>query len=209
MRIPSVVIRCSSTRPKETSECANSPALKIGFQNFPMDRFGVQKPALKAQARTPVIPSVVAQEEVDENTLVEQRQYWLGAQLHSLEGSEFSAFGVSQQDLGVQLADVPHDSPAAKAGLQTNDVVQQVKGVKVSDTQGLFAALIASGPAAMQICLVRNQQTTDVTLADVPYVLTETANTAGAFKLLVLQPTASSAITSRPSRETTRSPPDG
>jgi hypothetical protein len=33
-----------------------SPALKLGFVNFPMDRFGVQKPELKAIARTPEIP---------------------------------------------------------------------------------------------------------------------------------------------------------
>src|SRR6266568_481779 len=33
-----------------------SPALSLGFVNFPMDRFGVQKPALKALARTPVLP---------------------------------------------------------------------------------------------------------------------------------------------------------
>jgi len=33
-----------------------SPALTLGFVNFPMDRFGVQKAALKALARTPVLP---------------------------------------------------------------------------------------------------------------------------------------------------------
>jgi len=33
-----------------------SPALSLGFVNFPMDRFGVQKPALRALARTPVLP---------------------------------------------------------------------------------------------------------------------------------------------------------
>ena len=30
-----------------------SPALALGFKNFPMDEFGVQKPSLKAIARTP------------------------------------------------------------------------------------------------------------------------------------------------------------
>jgi hypothetical protein len=35
-----------------------SPALKLGFVNFPMDQFGVQKPELKAIARTPEIPAV-------------------------------------------------------------------------------------------------------------------------------------------------------
>jgi len=35
-----------------------SPALKTGFVNFKMDSFGVKKPALKAIAKTPVIPGV-------------------------------------------------------------------------------------------------------------------------------------------------------
>jgi hypothetical protein len=34
-----------------------SPALKIGFQNFPMDQFGVTSARLKVIARTPVLPS--------------------------------------------------------------------------------------------------------------------------------------------------------
>jgi len=33
-----------------------SPALALGFKNFPMEQFGVQKPALKKIARTPVPP---------------------------------------------------------------------------------------------------------------------------------------------------------
>jgi hypothetical protein len=35
-----------------------SPALKFGFQNFPMDQFGVVSPELKAIARTPEIPDL-------------------------------------------------------------------------------------------------------------------------------------------------------
>ncbi len=35
---------------------AGSPALKVGFINFPMDRFGVQSPRLRALARTPEFP---------------------------------------------------------------------------------------------------------------------------------------------------------
>jgi hypothetical protein len=34
-----------------------SPAMKLGFVNFPMDQFGVQSPRLKALARTPEIPT--------------------------------------------------------------------------------------------------------------------------------------------------------
>ena len=35
-----------------------SPVLKLGFMNFPMDHFGVQKPELKAIARTPEMPKI-------------------------------------------------------------------------------------------------------------------------------------------------------
>ncbi len=38
-----------------------SPALALGFKNFPMDQFGVQKPGLKAIARTPQIPATRGQ----------------------------------------------------------------------------------------------------------------------------------------------------
>jgi len=37
-----------------------SPALTLGFQNFPMDHFGVQKRALKALAQTPDIPPLIS-----------------------------------------------------------------------------------------------------------------------------------------------------
>jgi hypothetical protein len=33
-----------------------SPALKLGFKNFPMDQFGVLSPKLRAEARTPKLP---------------------------------------------------------------------------------------------------------------------------------------------------------
>ncbi len=35
-----------------------SPALSLGFVNFPMDQFGVQKPELRAIARTPRLPTM-------------------------------------------------------------------------------------------------------------------------------------------------------
>jgi len=35
-----------------------SPALKLGFVNFPMDQFGVQKPELRAIAHTPEMPQL-------------------------------------------------------------------------------------------------------------------------------------------------------
>lgn len=37
---------------------AGSPALKLGFENFPMDRFGVRPAHLKAIAKTPALPGL-------------------------------------------------------------------------------------------------------------------------------------------------------
>ena len=37
-----------------------SPALAMGFRNFTMDQFGVQSPALKAIARTPLLPAIAS-----------------------------------------------------------------------------------------------------------------------------------------------------
>ena len=55
-----------------------------------------------------------------------------------------------------------------------------------------------AGPDALKIGLVRNQQATEVTLANVPFVLTEAAHTADAFKRLILPPAVPSVITASP-----------
>ncbi len=44
---------------------SGSPALAIGFKNFPMDRFGVQAPRLRAHARKPLMPAVLNVKAVD------------------------------------------------------------------------------------------------------------------------------------------------
>ena len=45
-----------------------SSAVSLGFVNFPMDRFGVQRPALKARARTPVLPGQTPVNTADSRT---------------------------------------------------------------------------------------------------------------------------------------------
>ena len=56
----------------------DSPALKIGFKNFPMDKFGVQKLELKAIAKQPEIPTLKI--ELSEKKEVKTK-LWLGATL--------------------------------------------------------------------------------------------------------------------------------
>ena len=74
--------------------------------NFPMDRFGVQKPGLKALARTPVLPD---QKPVAARTRDTTPRSWLGASLRNVaDTGEMSALGLPGVT-GVLILDVPAD----------------------------------------------------------------------------------------------------
>jgi hypothetical protein len=117
-----------------------SPALRLGFKNFPLDNFGVQKPSLKAIARTPRIGDARA-EAPQRDARVET---WLGAQVRNLVGqSEMSAYG-TPGETGVLILEVPALSALAKAGLHKDDVILTLdaKGTaQVSDLLQISASL--------------------------------------------------------------------
>ena len=114
-----------------------SPALALGFVNFPMDQFGVQKPSLKAMARTPVLPAAGATTAVvTRDTTVRK---WLGATVRNIaDAGEMSAYGLPGVT-GVLVLEVPPDSSLAKAGLRKGDVVLSINGAKSADTSFLFS----------------------------------------------------------------------
>ncbi len=178
-----------------------SPAFKIGFRNFPMDQFGVKKPALKALAKTPAIPEVrVAPEPVPAQPAA-AAVYWLGASVHGLEGEEFSAFGVSKDDGGVQLVDVPAGSAAERAGLKKNDLLQRLNDRKITNTPGLFAALVALGEAPLQALVVRNQQPQLLSLQSTPHIVVESAATASGFARLVPASAPAGSVSAKPATQ--------
>ena len=162
----------------------DSPALKLGFKNFPMDQFGVKKPSLKAIAKTPLFPSVKIPSG-DPRVKAELPLFWLGAPLHSLVGEEFSAFGVSKDDAGVQLVKVSANSAAAEAGLRENDLIQGINGRKVSNTDHLLAVLNTTGSRPIKLLLIRNQKPLEITLPATPFIGTETASDAKGFTKLI------------------------
>ncbi len=162
----------------------DSPALKLGFKNFPMDQFGVKKPSLRAIAKTPVIPSV-QMPGGDSQVKSELALFWLGAPLHSIVGDEFSVFGVSKDDAGVQLVKVPANSAVAKTGLRENDLIQGVNGQKVSNTDQLFAGLNTAGSTQIKLRVIRNQKPEEITLSATPFIGTETANNAKGFTKII------------------------
>ena len=94
-----------------------SPALALGFVNFPMDQFGVQKPELKAIARAPVlpVPRIVAAAPVARDIVPRN---WLGASVRNIaDEGEMSAFGLPGVT-GVLVLDVSAAPTPARAGLQ-------------------------------------------------------------------------------------------
>jgi hypothetical protein len=167
-----------------------SPALKLGFKNFPMDQFGVKKPSLKKIARTPQLPTVRSVKAVPQAPSAKPaavaafNHVWLGAVLQTLGGEDFSAYGVGKEAGGVVLMQVPQNSEAARRGLKEEDVVQQVNGKAVRTSEALLRACAQAGDQPLKLKIVRQQRTMELVIAQHAWVQLETAQSADAFKLL-------------------------
>ena len=167
-----------------------SPAFDIGFENFPMDQFGVKKPSLKSIARTPEIPALDVPGPSESPIKVAtspMAEFWLGAKLSALKGEEFSAFGVSKEDGGVALAEVPKRSAAASCGLVAGDLIQSLNATKIRDVNELLTAYARAGDASLIVRLVRNQQAIELTVDQAFFLEVESASSADRFSKLIPQ----------------------
>ena len=120
-----------------------SPALALGFKNFPMDQFGVKSERLRRLARTPELP--VPGEVREEKSKRDSRvTTWLGAKVKNIIGlGEVSAAGLPGE-IGVSLVEVPAGSAAAKAGLEVGDVILKCAG-QSDGYGGGFGTPVAAG----------------------------------------------------------------
>lgn len=135
----------------------DSPALTIGFKNFPMDQFGVQKAALKAVARTPIIPELKGIKSSAKQD--DAASIWQGATVLALTGEAYSAFGISKDDGGVHLIKVPDGTPAAGFGLKTGDLIQSFNGKAIQTLEDLMNAAVGK---QLDITIVRGQNHQDI-----------------------------------------------
>ncbi|NQU20651.1 MAG: PDZ domain-containing protein [Candidatus Nealsonbacteria bacterium] len=136
----------------------DSPALKLGFENFPMDQFGVVSPELRAEARTPQMPG--APTGADAPGGRDGRVHaWLGAKIKNVVGQgEMSAHGLPGE-IGVLLVDVPEGSTAAKFGLKKGDAILHCDGKPVKDVADLLRLYRAAAPGAkVKLGLFRSQK---------------------------------------------------
>ncbi|TWU35034.1 right-handed parallel beta-helix repeat-containing protein [Novipirellula artificiosorum] len=169
-----------------------SPALAIGFKNFPMDQFGVKKPSLKAIAAAPVIPSLEVNAASPPSRADRSQPsrvmpvFWLGAKVQSLEGEAFSAFGVSQEDGGVVMSQISDNCDAAKAGLMEGDLVQAINAATVKTVEDLLKTVCGVADEPLTVRVIRNQQPIEVKLTVGAYWVVETAEQGDAFSKIPL-----------------------
>jgi S1-C subfamily serine protease len=132
-----------------------------------MDLFGVQKPAWKTMARTPVLPGQKPVATAPSARDPTPRQ-WLGANVRNIANvGEMSAFGLPGVT-GVLVLEVPASSTLTKSGLQKNDVILSVNGAKTADV----ATLLQQAPAltagqTLVAGISRHQKETTLTITAV------------------------------------------
>ena len=138
----------------------DSHALKLGFKNFPMDRFGVKKPTLKAIARTPEIPPMQAEKKKPGPAT----GTWLGARLQELGSEAFSAYGIAKDAGGVGVIEVPNGSAAARAGLKSGDLLMQINGNRVEKIGQIRRLTDQFDTRPLTLNIVRDQSPITLTL---------------------------------------------
>jgi hypothetical protein len=140
-----------------------SPALKTGFVNFPMNNFGVIKPALKAIAKMPVIPAISIKTDEEKSRDINLAIEWLGAKLNEPAGDELSAFGAGFGDGGVSISQLDESSVLKNYGLKTGDLIQKINAAKIKNTTELKAYLEASQKVTNHtFFILRNQQKIEI-----------------------------------------------
>ena len=162
-----------------------SPAFRVGFKNFPMDRFGVQKPELKAIARAPEFPALHGAPV--EPAVAASQSFWQGAAAGELSGEEFSAFGVRKEDGGIHLRHVPDGSFAFRAGLRAGDLVQSINGIPTRTVADLLRQTDGARGKPLRVGFVRGQKNGAMTMAS--YVHTVAESTAAEFETIQILPT--------------------
>jgi len=186
-----------------------SPALKLGFQNFSIDRFGVQKPALKKVARTPKLPgNEPPPRPVARRSQQAVEHHWRGAVIRNISGDEFSAFGVTKESGGVHLKVVPSDCEAAANGFKANDLIQSLNRQPVKHVADLLRLQNEAAGKRLEIGFVRAQMPNLIAVDHYLFATTESADAHG-FQAIPLAPTKDvlpiTALTTQPT--TNNEPP--
>ncbi len=132
-----------------------SKVMDLGWKNFPMDKFGVQKPGLKKRAKQPDIPELIMADKSNTGAYS-----FYGGQIKSLEtGGEISATGMHAK-VGVLVLEVPVSGKVSDFELQKGDVILLINNIDVKNANSLLkddANPFENGTVVETITVWRNQ----------------------------------------------------
>ncbi|MEI6351145.1 MAG: PDZ domain-containing protein [Verrucomicrobiota bacterium] len=138
-----------------------SPALAVGFKNFPMNQFGVTSPKLRAKARVPEFPVI---NKYDPREVQQRTVLWQGVTARTIRAGEYTVYAVLETDGGIVLLKVPAGSPAAQAGLRDGDLLQEINGTKIPNFEVLNSAMKQTVGKPLRIRYVRGQKPAETTI---------------------------------------------
>jgi hypothetical protein len=137
-------------------------AKAIGFRNFPMDRFGVRKPSLKAIARTPAMPDPVVKPDLAPLTPPQggaAATVWLGATLGEPKGEALSSYGVAFDSGGVSIVKIGDKSPlGGRDGLREGDLIQGLNGGAITSIENLMKQVGRIKDGSLSLRVIRSQK---------------------------------------------------
>ncbi|QQE12804.1 PDZ domain-containing protein [Planctomycetota bacterium] len=133
----------------------NSPAFTIGYKNFDMTKFGVQKPSLKAIARVPEVPT--GRPTPSSLQVKDPAIDVMDAIFKPIRGmGEISATGLDSER-GMWAIEVPKDSLAYKCGLREGDVILSINGTP-TNSSGILRRTYRRTKPPLKAVIYRNQQ---------------------------------------------------
>ncbi len=136
----------------------NSPALELGFKNFPMNQFGVQKPELKVLALTPELPAFGMSIPAS-SARVQTPLLWNGITVRNIKDEgEMSVYGL-QGVTGVLVTESPLTSGLVAAGIKQNDVILAVNGKSIHSIDDLRSIGALKTPFSIGISRAQNTMT--------------------------------------------------
>lgn len=125
----------------------DSPALKLGFKNFPMDNFGVRKPEFRKiaeaahkkyqQFRPEHIWGGSGSADAAHGEPAVRVYTCLGAKVKDLTTEEEKSVAGVGELTGVYVIEVPQGSAAVRAGIVAGDAILAVNGRKVANAAAL------------------------------------------------------------------------
>lgn len=139
-----------------------SLAVQLGFENFPMDAFGVQKPALKAIAGQPEIPALIFKSSTDE---MGKTFEWLGGEIKNVETEEEqSAYGLNTMS-GVIITKILKGSKLAQSGILERDVITSIDNKEINNVNEFmnrYEEIFRYKD--IELIIVRNQQQIEIVI---------------------------------------------